>query len=64
MSKHQASRRRNYGRRRHQLHERPDRTRVGLESPDEQATSDNEQGWNHTSRAHLGAAAWSQSQGI
>lgn len=65
MSKrHQASRRRSYGRRQHELHERTDRP-VGVMSwPDESDLPESEQRWNPDPVARVAAASWVQFRGI
>jgi hypothetical protein len=65
MSKrHQASRRRSYGRRQHELHERTDRP-VGVMSwLDESDFSDGEQRFNPDPIARVAVGGWVQLRGI
>jgi hypothetical protein len=65
MSKrHQASRRRSYGRRQHELHERTDRP-VGVMSwLDESDFSDGEQRFNPDPIARVAVGSWVQLRGI
>ncbi|HTS14936.1 MAG TPA: hypothetical protein VMH24_04660 [Candidatus Sulfotelmatobacter sp.] len=47
MSRHQANRRRNYGRRQHELHERDEQPREWLAGPEP------EPDWSHLERSHI-----------
>jgi hypothetical protein len=65
MSKrHQSSRRRSYGRRQHELHERADRLWGVIDWPGEFDSPQAEQRWSTTPAAREAAGNWFQLQGI
>jgi hypothetical protein len=65
MSKrHQSSRRRSYGRRQHELHERTDRFAGAVDLAGDLTTPDYEQRWNSGPAVGASAASWIQVQGI
>jgi hypothetical protein len=65
MSKrHQSSRRRTYGRRQHELHERPDRTVGILGLGDEHEMPGSVDGWEVRVLARTAAGDWLGSRGL
>jgi hypothetical protein len=61
--RHQANRRRSYGRRQHELHERTDRPVAVMSWLDESDLPDSEQRLSPDSVAHVAAGSWVQLRG-
>ena len=65
MSKrHQASRRRSYGRRQHQIHERADSNVGGLGLPEESTSAERDPRWGAGPTAAEAGELWPQPQGV
>ena len=62
--RHQAKRRRNYGRRQHELHERMGDIVAAIERLDESRTRDTTYIWDRMTGLHGNGKAWPAPQGI